>query len=1413
MTITNQIISFKLSGISYSGTSTQLNYTAGVTVGACVASKALVVDAFRNINNINTITATTLTATTLNGTLATGFQPNITSIGTLTNLNISNNLTLSQHNGSTIGLILGSTLVTATGTQLNYNDITAVGTAQALKALILDSGSNITGINNLSATTLSSTNLVLKGTSITTTGAQLNYNNITTPGVAQASRSLVLNSSSNISGINNLSATTLTATTLNGTLATGPQTGITSVGTLTSLALSGDITGVIDINISGTLTGSNITGTYLAGTIVTPAQPNITSLGNISNLNVTGQITTNTVSATNISIGGTDITSVLSNLGSLNGITPGLASASKALILDASRNIGNINSLTSISLVATGTITGSLATPVQSAITSVGNLTTLAIAGSITSVTNIAMTGSLSGANSISATTFNGKIATAYQPNITSLGTLSSLAVSGITSIGASTQSVTQTTQLEINNATGSCLRLSYNAPSGSATNYTDLTLNSSGALTINSSNDLINLQSRVVIGKNSTANILCFNGVTGDASTDMTIIAERLYSGNDKSELLLFKGNDPAGASGPDRIRMRSGEIRFQIYTAVEDYSTLADNNDALIISSSGKLGINCASPTQQLEINNSTGNCLRLIYNDNDGSPVYYSDVNINSSGAMNIKSSNNIVQIGDSSDTAQTLIVGSASSSATTGIFRYITTSAGNYIQSGINSTAGSAADLIISNYGQAISTSTRKIIFNAAGRVGFGTSIPARQLEINEASGNCLRLSYNASTGSATTYCDQNISSTGVVTFTAAGSAPSFTFTGGNITGTLATASQPNITSVGTLTSLILSGAISGVTNLTLSGTLTGATSISATSLVGLLTTAAQGSITSVGTLTSLNISGIVNMGSSTSGTDLLNISSNTAAFTGLRIENRNATAISSGTKISFNGFSLSNTNYEVARIASITTDSGVSSSYQFGSLAFYTRGNNISTNADERMRILSTGNVGIGTTTPSYLLDINGTSRTKQLLVGTSTDNASSRLISALDSTIANGVTEYITLGKAASLNNQAEIGYSHTSDGSTSNAITFGLYGVGERMRIASSGKMGLGTTTPAALFDMGATATDQSLFLFNNGTNIFGFGANSALLKYQVGVSGGHAWYTGSTSTSTGTQLMSLDSGGNLAVTGNISCTLSTGGFGGLKYNVTGIGNATVQTYAGTGDAGIGTSSAHPFGLITNGSYRMYISSAGNIGIGTLSPAYGLDVSSTIRTNNYMYVSDTGAFGRYVGNWSASNYWAIGPHDGSTGSTYRVRIGIASATGVWNGEYPAIFSGAYTNASDYRIKENVTNLNYGLNEIKKIRPVLYNIKNDLNNKQIGFLAHEMQEIIPEVVSGDKDAVDENGNEVHQGINYANLTSVIIKGMQEHIDITNNLEYQIQLLNIENTQIKQQMAEMQKSLELLLQKK
>ena len=88
--------------------------------------------------------------------------------------------------------------------------------------------------------------------------------------------------------------------------------------------------------------------------------------------------------------------------------------------------------------------------------------------------------------------------------------------------------------------------------------------------------------------------NRINFSGLTLDAGTNMTVIAERIYeASSEKSELLLFKGNDPATTAGPDRIRMRASEFRFQTYTTAEDYSGMSDNNNRLIISNSGDISI----------------------------------------------------------------------------------------------------------------------------------------------------------------------------------------------------------------------------------------------------------------------------------------------------------------------------------------------------------------------------------------------------------------------------------------------------------------------------------------------------------------------------------------------------------------------------------------------------------------------------------------------------------------------------------------------------------------------------------------------------------------------------------------------------------------------------------------------------
>ena len=303
---------------------------------------------------------------------------NIFASGLTTLIDATNSFDIAGHNGTTIGLKLGGTLVTATAEQLDYTKASP-GTASASKALVVDSNKNIASINSLVAAqltgelqTAAQPNITSVGTltGITTSGtftmgttaiseAEIGVIDNVTPGTAAASKALVLDSSSDISGINSLSASELT-----GELQTAAQPNITSVGTLSSVTTSGNLTlgtttiteaeiGVLDAVTPGTATASkvvvldankdiatirNLTATNLTGELQTAAQPNITSVGTLTSITTSGAFT----------MGSTAISEA--EIGVLDGVTPGTATASKALVLNSSKGISGITSLASTSI-------------------------------------------------------------------------------------------------------------------------------------------------------------------------------------------------------------------------------------------------------------------------------------------------------------------------------------------------------------------------------------------------------------------------------------------------------------------------------------------------------------------------------------------------------------------------------------------------------------------------------------------------------------------------------------------------------------------------------------------------------------------------------------------------------------------------------------------------------------------------------------------------------------------------------------------------------------------------------------------------------------------------------------------------------------------------------------------------------
>jgi len=108
--------------------------------------------------------------------------------------------------------------------------------------------------------------------------------------------------------------------------------------------------------------------------------------------------------------------------------------------------------------------------------------------------------------------------------------------------------------------------------------------------------------------------------------------------------------------------------------------------------------------------------------------------------------------------------------------------------------------------------------------------------------------------------------------------------------------------------------------------------------------------------------------------------------------------------------------------------------------------------------------------------------------------------------------------------------------------------------------------------------------------------------------------------------------------------------------------------------------------------------------------------------------------------------------------------------------------------STTYATSSDYRLKENVVGVTGASARVQQLNPVRFNFIADPDRTVDGFLAHEVQDVVPEAITGAKDAIDDEGNPVYQGIDQSKLVPLLTAALQEALAKIDDLTARVSAL-------------------------
>jgi hypothetical protein len=417
---------------------------------------------------------------------------------------------------------------------------------------------------------------------------------------------------------------------------------------------------------------------------------------------------------------------------------------------------------------------------------------------------------------------------------------------------------------------------------------------------------------------------------------------------------------------------------------------------------------------------------------------------------------------------------------------------------------------------------------------------------------------------------------------------------------------------------------------------------------------------------------------------------------------------------------------------------------------------------------EAMRIVSGGNVGIGTTTPATKLDVNtvsaavaitarasvATSSVAELGIGSFTAGMPTLrgTVNGLDigTNAAQRLAFFTSNLERARIDSSGNVGIGTSSPGGKLHVVGPSANTVKIESTVANGGQL-VFSNTSAESFIIGLSGATASNFL------LFDAGRNQTAYQYFGGASGFHVFNTNNT------ERVRITAAGNVGIGTNVpGSLLQVGGTtvdpeiridssgAGLKTPSLGLYNGTRQSFL-THDTGngllLGTQTNIAFRLFTNNTERARIDSSGNLLVGTTSNASGARLSFS-GVNKFTTLTPR-IYSR--GDGSVCNF--VSATDSTAARTHIVFETSAAVVGSITTSASAT---AFNTSSDYRLKDIEGPVENSGAYIDSLKPVHGTWKAD-GSKFIGLIAHEAQEVSQTpVATGEKDGAE------MQGMDYSN---------------------------------------------------